>query len=68
MGMSREEFMDFFRDDQSISELSPNDRIEIFKTILIGSSDITKDLLDQVLQDYCVSNLEVREIGKINEE
>jgi hypothetical protein len=60
--MSRSEFMAFFRNDDNLNELSVDDRIEIFKYILQGSSDITKELIDSVLSDYSVSNLEVIEI------
>ena len=58
----REDFMSFFRNDDKLSELSTDDRLEIFKTILVGSTDITKDLLDGLLRDYGVGNLEVVEV------
>ena len=61
--MSRDEFMDFFRDDDSLNQLSVDDRIEIFSTILLGSSDFTKELLDNIFRDYCVSNLEIIEVN-----
>lgn len=51
--------MQFFRDDEKLNELTPDDRIEIFRTILIGSSDFTKELLEDVMSDYSVSNLKV---------
>jgi hypothetical protein len=54
--------MQFFRDDEKLNELSPDDRVEIFQTILLGSSDITFDLLNDILIDYCVSNLEIIEL------
>ena len=57
--ISREDFMKFFRDTEKLNELTVDDRIEIFRTILVGSSDLTKDLLNEVLGDYCVDNLEV---------
>jgi len=60
--ISREDFMKFFRDDEKLNELSVDDRVEIFRTILVGSSDLTKDLLNEILGDYCVDNLEVIEI------
>ncbi|MCW3161770.1 hypothetical protein [Chryseobacterium oryctis] len=60
--MSREDFMNFFRDDEKLNELTTDDRFEIFETILIGSSDFTKKLLDEILSDYNVDNLEVIEI------
>ena len=61
--MSRDKFMDFFRDDDSLNQLSVDDRIEIFSTILLGSSDFTKELLDRIFRDYCVSNLEIIEVN-----
>lgn len=57
--INREEFMNYFRDDEKLNELTPEDREEIFRTVLQGSSDITKSLLDDILTDYSVSNLEV---------
>ena len=53
--------MKFFRDNDKLNELTVDDRIEIFRTILIGSSDLTKDLLNEILGDYSVDNLEVIE-------
>ena len=60
--ISTEDFMSFFRDTEKLNELTPDDRVEIFRTILVGSSDITMNLLNDVLDDYCVENLEVIEI------
>jgi hypothetical protein len=57
--ISREDFMKFFRDTEKLNELTVDDRIEIFRTILVGSSDLIKDLLNEILGDYCVNNLEV---------
>jgi len=58
-GITRGQFMSFFRDDEKLNTLSPDDRIEIFQTILLGSSDITADLLNGLISDYCVENLVV---------
>lgn len=60
--MTGEDFMAFFRDDEKLNQLSPDDRVEVFRYILLGSSDFTKELLEEILSDYCVSNLEVIEI------
>lgn len=60
----REDFMKFFRNDEKLNELTIDDRIEIFRTILAGSSDLTKELLDEILEDYAVLNLEIIENGK----
>lgn len=57
--MTRDDFMAFFRDDEKLNTLSVDDRIEVFRTVLIGSSDLTADLLNQVLGDYGVEGLEV---------
>ena len=57
--ISREDFMKFFRDTEKLNELTPDDRVEILRTILLGSSDFSKDLLNEILGDYCVDNLEV---------
>jgi len=51
--------MDFFRDDEMLNQLTTDDRIEIFESILPGSSDITKELLEHLLRDYSVEDLEV---------
>lgn len=59
--ISREDFMKFFRDDEKLNELTVDNKLEIFRTILDGSSDLTKDLLIEILRDYCVDHLEVIE-------
>lgn len=61
--ISREEFMTFFRDDDCLNELSVEDRIEVFRTILLGSSDFKKELFDEIFSDYCVSNLDIIEVN-----
>ena len=59
--ISREDFMKFFRDTEKLNELTPDDRVEIFRTILLGSSDLTVDLLNEILGDHYVDNIEVIE-------
>ena len=59
---SRDDFMNFFRDDEKLNELSPDDRIEVFSTILLGSSDFKKKLFDEIFIDYDISHLEIIEI------
>ena len=61
--MSRDDFMAFFRDDECLNTLSVDDRKEVFSQILIGSSDFTKKLLDDVLSSYDVAHLEVVDHG-----
>ncbi|CAA6679694.1 MULTISPECIES: hypothetical protein [unclassified Lentimonas] len=41
--ITRQDFMDFFRDDDRLNLLTNDDRLEIFSQILAGSSDITKN-------------------------
>ena len=55
--MTRDDFMEFFRDSEKLNLLSVEDRIEVFKTILLGSDDLTEDLVNEVLKDYNVSNI-----------
>jgi hypothetical protein len=57
--MTRDDFMDFFRDDEKLNTLSNDDRIEIFRTILAGSSDITAELLNDILDDYGINYIAV---------
>ncbi|HQP46966.1 MAG TPA: hypothetical protein PKV59_09200 [Flexilinea sp.] len=49
--------MDFFHDDEFINTLSTDDRLEIFRYILVGNSDFTRELLEEVLKDYGVGRL-----------
>jgi len=60
--ISRQDFMNFFRDSDQLNELTPDDRVEVFSTILLGGSDLTKALLNEILNDYSVSDLEVIEV------
>ena len=61
--MTRDEFMAFFRDNECLNTLSAADRVEVFSQILLGSSDFTKELLDDILSDYNVGHLEVIDHG-----
>ncbi|MEZ4801683.1 MAG: hypothetical protein R2797_02845 [Gelidibacter sp.] len=58
--ITRADFMDFFRDDAQLNTLTVDDRIEIFQTILVGSSDITPTLLQDLLTDYSVTNVSIQ--------
>lgn len=60
--MTRENFMSFFRDDEKLSTLSDDDRIQIFLQILPGGSDITENLLNELICDYQVTNLEISQV------
>ena len=59
--ISRDDFMSFFRDNEKLNELSVDDRIEIFSTILQGSSDFTNELFENIFSDYNVSHLVIIE-------
>lgn len=63
--ITRQDFMHYFRDDEMLNQLTTDDRIEIFQQVLPGSSDITQELLGNLLRDYSVMgcrcwSLEVR--------
>lgn len=59
--LSRADFMSFFRDTEKLNELSVDDRLEVFRSILTGSSDICAKLLNELLVDYGVRHLRVVE-------
>lgn len=63
----RDIFMDIFRDADRLNTLSPDDRVEVFTSILLGSSDVTVELLNDVLREYSVPNIEVREVPEASE-
>ena len=63
-----EEFMKFFRDTDKLNELTADDRVEIFISILTGSADITFELLNNILENYAVEDLEVIALNKGEEE
>lgn len=50
--MTREQFMEFFRNDDTLNTLSADDRIEIFTDILLGDSDISESLLQNLCDNY----------------
>lgn len=60
--LKKEDFMAFFRDEESLNKLSVDDRIEIFSTILLGSSDFKKKLFDDIFTDYGINHLEIIEL------
>ncbi|MDD3596673.1 hypothetical protein [Sulfuricurvum sp.] len=53
----RDEFMEFFRSDDFHEKMSVDDCHEVFSQVLPGSSDFSKELLDQTLGDYDVGVL-----------
>lgn len=50
--MNRNDFMQFFRNNESLYTLSDIDRKEIFETILLGQSDFTADFINSIFKDY----------------
>jgi hypothetical protein len=66
--MTRNDFMDFFRDDEKLNTLSNDDRIEIFRTILSGSSDITVELLRELVDDYNVCDININPASLYDDE
>lgn len=56
--MNRDQIMTYFRLDNAEQDLSPDDRIEIFLTVLLGSSDITKDLIEDLFTNYGMEYLQ----------
>ena len=60
--ITRQQFLEFFRSDDYYDQLSTDDCIEVFRTALKGSSDITAELLNDIISDYSVDNLEVRTV------
>lgn len=59
-----EAFMKFFRNTERLNKLTPDDRVEIFRTVLLGSSDFTINLFNEILRDYAVDHLEVTACNK----
>ncbi|EJO37532.1 hypothetical protein ACINIS123_A0077 (plasmid) [Acinetobacter baumannii IS-123] len=45
----------------NFEQLTPDDRIEIFLNVLLGSSDIDVKLLNELLNNYDISNIVISE-------
>lgn len=60
--MNRDNFMSFFRNNNMLNSLSVDDRIEIFSTILLEKTDITFELLNNLLIEYDVDDLVIFKI------
>ncbi len=60
--MTRADFMAFFRDEEKLNTLSVDDRLEVFSTILAGSTDITEARLETLVRDYCVEGVDVTSV------
>lgn len=62
---TREDFMEFFRNEGKLNLLTPDDRVEIFSQIILGSSDFTKKLLENVIGDYGIDIYQLLEINSL---
>jgi hypothetical protein len=60
--LTREQFMEFFRNDDLLNTLSTDDRIEVFSSILLGNSDFTQDLFEKLFADYCVDHMKIAKV------
>jgi hypothetical protein len=58
---ARNTFMEIFRLDTFGDIISADDAHEVFAGVLHGSSDVTKELLDEVLDNYNVGNIDIVE-------
>lgn len=64
----REDFMAFFRSDSFHESVSVDDAKEIFRGVLHGSSDITKELLTETASDYEVNVLGLFSVKELMDE
>lgn len=62
----QELFMSQFRDDDFLNSLSTENREELFLQALPGSSDITVELLKELLADYDVDNIVILDRQELN--
>lgn len=60
--MTNNEFMAFFRDNEKLNTLTEDEREELFRYALSGSSDFTAELLQEIFDDYDVEHLQVIEV------
>ena len=60
--INSDDFMSFFRNDEKLSTLTNDDRVEVFSQILSGGSFLSKNLLESILIDYSQDTLQVIEI------
>ena len=63
---TRVQVLNFLLDDESLATLTPDDRLDIFSKILLGSTDVTKALLDKLIADYS-ANLVVVEADHLEQ-
>lgn len=64
----RDDFMAFFRSDTFHESVSVDDAKEVFRTVLHGSSDITKELLTETASDYEVNVLRLFTVKELMDE
>jgi hypothetical protein len=59
---TREDFMKFYRDDEKLNLLTVDDRIEIFSQILLGQSDFTLELFEDLFSNYDIAHMKIIEV------
>lgn len=57
--ITRQEFMNAFRDEQFYNTLTVDDCRELFISSLKGSDDITISLLNELLNNYGIANIKI---------
>jgi len=57
--ITRDEFMEFIRDEKMLNTLNDFDRKEVFFSVLPLRSSIDKELLDELLFHYEVDNISI---------
>ena len=57
--LTRQEFMDAFRDEDFYNILTVDDCRELFISSLKGSDDITISLLNELLNNYGITNIKI---------
>lgn len=62
-GITRQQFLDYLRSDRYNEEMSADDCLEVFVTSIKGSSDLSVELLNEILSDYG-ADFEVQEKPK----
>lgn len=63
--LDRDLFMNFFRNTNQYNQLTPDDKAEIFVSALHGSSDVTVEIFEEVLENYNVHTITVSETSTI---
>lgn len=65
---TRDDFMQFLRDESKVNQLTREERTEIFRYALIGDSDFTVKLFEDLFEKYDLKHLEVIDHAEVPEE